>query len=150
MSSNVNTMSRKPAAFPRWVHAAAWIAGALAVSLFVIIYGAYGAPQAPQSQKDAVPFLAIVATAGAFVLFGIVTRFALRSPHSERWALGAAVLSVASLPVFWSGAPILFGAAAAVTGKTARPSRMAAAAVIIGCLAGIAAVLVTIVGNVTH
>lgn len=147
MSSNTNAMSRKLTPSLKWLEPAAWIGGALAISLFVIIYGAYGDSHAPQSQKDGVPFLAIVAAIGAVVLLGIVARFALRSSHSERWALGLAIISAASLPAFWSGAPILIGAAAAVTGKSARPSRMAAAAVIIGCLAAVAAVAVTVLGN---
>jgi hypothetical protein len=150
MSSTVNTMSRKTTAFPGWMHVALWIAGALALSLFVIIYGAYGDPQAPQSQKDEVPFLAVTAAVGAVVLFGVIARFAIRSSHSERWALGFAIVGLASLPIFWSGAPILLGTGALVTGRSARPSRMAAAAVIIGCLAAVAAVAVTIVGNTLH
>ncbi len=147
MSSNVNTMSRKPAPSPNWLQPAAWIAAGLAVAIFVIIYGAYGDSHAPQSQKDPVPFLAIAATVGTVILIGIVVRFALRASHDERWALGFAIVSVATLPIFWSGAPILLGAGAVVTGKSARPSRMAAAAVIIGCLAAVAAVAVTVVGN---
>lgn len=147
MSSNVNTMGRKATPSPSWLQPALWIAGALAVALFVIIYGAYGDSHAPQSQKDSVPFIAIAATVGAVILFGVVVRFALRSARNERWALGLAILSAATLPMFWSGAPILLGAGAAVVGRTARPSRIAAAAVIIGCLAAAAAVAVTVLGN---
>lgn len=147
MSSNVNTLRRKAAPSPNWLHPALWIGGALAVALFVIIWGAYGDSHAPQSQKDPVPFLAIAAAVGAVILSGIVVRFALRSSNSARWALGLAIFSAATLPFFWSGAPILLGAGAVVTGKSARPSRMAAAAVIIGCLAAVAAVAVTVVGN---
>lgn len=51
MSGNVNAMNRKAASSPNWLQPAMWIAGALAVSLFVIIYGAYGDSHAPQSQK---------------------------------------------------------------------------------------------------
>jgi hypothetical protein len=132
----------------QWRRSALSLLAGLAAASAVIVYGAYGDSRAPDSQKDAVPFLVGLTVVGTAILFGVVVTLVRRpSLDLPRWALGMAILAAASIAVFWSGAPILLGVAAVTIARQARPSRMARWGMLVGCLAMAAPVVITLVTN---
>ena len=68
------------------------------------------------------PFLALFAVLGTAVVFGVVVRRGLARPASTtaKWALAAAVVGVVSIPVFWTGLPVVLAAGTAVLALDAR------------------------------
>jgi len=96
-----------------------------ALVAFEVIYGAYGDPSAPKHQRSEVPIVTGIGLAVAALVFGLLVPRAVHavetgSPTARRWAVGFAAAAVVSLVAFWSGAPIVLGAAAALTGWLAR------------------------------
>lgn len=148
MSTRVATRetSNGPSAVGR---SALWGAAAFAAAAFVIIYGTYGDPSPKSSQKDAVPLLIGVGLIFGAVLFAAAVPLILRkADHPERWALGMSALGIVSLAAFWSGAPILLGAAGLFLAGEARPrSRATTVAFALGSLAALAPVVVTVLVN---
>jgi hypothetical protein len=123
------------------------------------VYGAYGDPRAPESQKSAVPVLVVLAVAASIVTFGFLVPRALRAveagtPGGRRWAIALTTVSVLGLGVFWTGLPLIAGGAAALVGRTGRrggqSSRAYSTAWVLGLVAAGASILVTVVGNVAH
>lgn len=126
---------------------------AAALVVFEAIYGAYGDPHAPKSQRDGVPIVAAIGLAVGALVFSLLVPRALRavdaaSPTAQRWAIGFTVAAVVSLAAFWSGAPIVLGAAAALTGWSARRRPMTGKAFDIAYGVGLFTAIGTIVWTV--
>jgi hypothetical protein len=130
--------------------------GSAALTAFETIYGAYGDPSAPDNQRDSVPFILAIAAVVCAVVFGVLVPRALRavesaSPSAGRWAAGFTITAILGLAVFWSGAPIILGAAAALTGWMARrrpmSGRVFGLAVGLGLFALGATVVWTVLSN---
>jgi len=90
----------------------------------------------------------------AALVFGLLVPRALRS-GSARWGLITSIVSVLAMAAFWSGAPIVLGAAGALIGAQGRqrardngtPAGAHTAALVIGALVVVAAILATVLGN---
>jgi hypothetical protein len=124
-----------------------------ALVVFEVIYGAYGDPNAGHDQRHEVPVVAGIGLAVTALVFGLLVPRAMRaveaaSPTAGRWAIGFTVCAVVSLAAFWSGAPIVLGAAAALTGWTARRRALAGKAFDLAYGVGLFAVVATIVWTI--
>lgn len=133
------------------------LVGVLAMAL--VVYGTYGDPQAPDSQKSAVPGILVAVAVVAIVMFAVLAPLALRAVEAgtaggRRWAIALATVSVLGLAIFWSGLPLIAGGAAALVGRTGRQgaqsSRAYSTAWVLGLFAAVVSILVTVVGNVVH
>lgn len=132
----------------------------MAAAAGLAVYAAYGDPHPKTSQEDGVPFLiALSAVVGAAV-FGLLVPRALRavgaaSPGAPRWALGHGIAAVVLLTAFWSGLPLVVGPAAVILGMEGRrpPARGArrggaySASLMLGVVAVVASIAITVVGN---
>ena len=81
-------------------------------------YAAYGDQHPKQDQKDAVPSIIVMAAIAAVVVFGVLVPMALRSVRERRdrattWALALGVAAFLTIVAFWSGIPLIVGAAGA-------------------------------------
>lgn len=139
---------------------AARVGAAVAVlAMALSVYGAYGDPQAPQSQKSAVPVILGLVVVASIVTFGFLAPRATRAaeagtPGGRRWAIALTTVAVLGLGVFWSGLPLIAGSAAALVGRTGRragqSSRTYSTAWVLGLVAAALSILVTVVGNLAH
>ena len=76
------------------------------------------------------------------LVFGVVVPRALRKDSAGGTALGLAVpAALLTLPAFWSGMPLVLGAAAMVVGNAGRTARSGAGKCIAGFVLGTLAVL---------
>lgn len=154
MSQTLQTAARPAAGARSWQMPALAGAAAAVVAAGIAIYGAYGDPHAQASQESAVPFLAVVDVVIAAVVFGLLVPRALRS-GSARWGLITSIVSVVALAAFWSGAPIVLGAAGALIGARGRqrarengtPAGGHTAALVLGAVVVVATVAWTVLGN---
>jgi hypothetical protein len=89
------------------------------------------------------PVVAVIAIATALV-FGLVVRTA-RPENAARRGLVLAIVGLLSIPVFWTGLPVVF-AAAAVACATLRRSGLGIAALLISALTVGLAVFAAIAG----
>jgi len=122
-----------------WVGVAAAVCGSA-----LTYYGAYGDPHAKSSQESAVPFLVGVSCLVAALAFGFVVPRMSRDGASRAWGIGTGVGALVLTPVaFWSGVPLVLGAAAVLGGSRAR-SR---ATVVLGAVAVVASIAMTVLGN---
>lgn len=122
-----------------WTGIAAAVAGAALAT-----YGAYGDPHPKSNQEHAVPFLAGACVVVAALAFGLLVSRLSRPGASPAWRIGTGVVAVVLTPiVFWSGVPLVLGAAAALGGRRARST----AAVALGVIAIVASVLMAVLGN---
>jgi len=138
---------------------ARWGAAAAILAMALVVYGAYGDPKAPDSQKSAVPVIVAIAAVLAIVTFGLLAPIALRavsagSAAGRRWAIGLTVVSILGLAAFWSGLPLIAGGAAALVGRTGRErapgTKAYSFAWALGLFAAGASIVVTVVGNTLH
>ena len=129
------------------------------LAMALSVYGAYGDPTAPDSQKSAVPSVLVMIVVVAVVTFGLLAPMALRAVQARtaagrRWAAGLTTVAVVGLVIFWSGLPLIAGGAAALVGRAgkegAQSSRAFPAAWVLGLFAAGASIVVTIVGNLAH
>jgi hypothetical protein len=132
---------------------------ATVLAMALIVYGTYGDPKAPDSQKSGMPSILVMAAVVAAIVFGVLVPLALRAVDAgaaggRRWAIGLTVVSVLGLVVFWSGLPMIAGSAAALVGRAGTESGRGAKAFttarVLGLVAAGASILVTILGNVLH
>jgi hypothetical protein len=86
---------------------------------------------------------ALITGIGCLVLAAVLFGWVLPRYNGNRTKIVLAVLSVLSLPIFWSGAPALLGAATAAVGR--RESGSVSVAAWVGMAAGLLAVVVTVV-----
>jgi hypothetical protein len=132
---------------------------ATVLAMALIVYGTYGDPKAPDSQKSGMPSVLVMAAVVSIFTFGVLVPIALRAVDARgaggrRWAISLAVVSVLGLGVFWSGLPLIAGSAAALVGRAGTESGQGAKAFstarVLGLVAAGASILVTILGNVLH
>lgn len=118
------------------------------------VYAVYGDSAAPQDQKDSlkfvIPFILVVAA----LVYGLLVPWA-RGRSSGTAGLVVSIVSFLSIAAFWSGLPIVLGSAGAVLGMDAQEqvggqSGKAKAAVIVGVVAAVLAIAITVIGNVSH
>jgi hypothetical protein len=117
--------------------------GTCVASAALITFAAYGDPHAENGQEAAVPFLIAISCVTVAIAFALLVPRMVDSVSGRRWALGVGLAAIATPIVFWSGAPLALGVAAAVGGRTAG-SR---AAVVLGVIAVAASVAMTVLGN---
>jgi hypothetical protein len=132
---------------------------ATVLALALVVYGTYGDPKAPSSQKSGMPSILVIAVVLGIVVFGFLAPRALRAVDvagaaGRRWAVGLTTVAVVGLVVFWTGLPLIVGSAAALVGRAGResrrPSRAFSVAWVLGLVAAGASILVTILGNLLH
>ncbi len=140
----------------------AWKTGAIAFAAAATldVYAAYGDPQPNADQKSAVPFLIVIAAVVTVAVFARLVPNGLRAiaEHrgtATRWALTHSLVAVALVPLaFWSGLPVIIGAAGAVLGRQTRAqaatTRSARAALPLGILAVVACVAIVVASNVAR
>ncbi|HUZ28670.1 MAG TPA: hypothetical protein VMU90_05480 [Solirubrobacteraceae bacterium] len=136
----------------------AWVAlAAIAAAAGLAAYAAYGDPHPKANQQAGVPFLIVVSVVvGVAVFAGLVPKGlrAIRAaaPSAPRWAVGFGAVAVVSCAAFWSGVPIVIGAAAALLGiegrrgaatgaTTARPYNVATVLAVVTIVASTAFVV---------
>jgi hypothetical protein len=118
--------------------------GTCIASAALVTYAAYGDPHPENGQESAVPILIAISCVAAAIAFGLLVPRMLDTLAGRRWALGTGVVAAIATPVaFWAGVPLALGVAAVVGGRRAG-SR---AAVVLGAIAVVGSVLMTVVGN---
>ena len=121
-----------------WVGVAAAVCGSA-----LAYYGAYGDPHPKANQEAAVPFLVGVSCVAAALAFALVVPRIRRSGSSRAWGIATGVLAVVLTPVaFWSGVPLVLGAAAVYGGRGRSP-----ATVVLGAVAIAVSLAMTVLGN---
>jgi hypothetical protein len=154
-SAKTETASTDRTRSLRWGAPAVLAAAALSV---FSVYGdgtLSGAQQA--SQESALPWIIVGTVIVAGLLFGLGVPRLLHSRSMSGWSLALGVAGIVTLGAYWSGLPIVFGAAALLVATTARraarvdgnPARLATAATVLGVLAIVADIAGTIF-SVTH
>jgi hypothetical protein len=138
-----------------------WGAPAVVAAAALSVFSVYGdgtlSASQQASQEAALPWIIAVAVIVAGLLFGLAVPRLLRSQSTSGWALALGLIGILTLAAYWSGLPIVFGAAALLAGTTARrlarvdggTARLATAATVLGVLA-IAADIIGIIVSTTH
>jgi hypothetical protein len=136
-----------------------WGVPAVAVSAALSAISVYGdhtlTASQRVSQEHALPVIIAVAVVLGGLIFGLGVPRLLRSQRLPGWALAVGILGLAALAAYWSGLPVVFGAAALLLGTTgrrlaatqAKPAKLATAAAVIGALAVSIDVIATIVST---
>ena len=130
---------------------------AVALSVFSVYADGSLSGSQQASQEAALPWIIAVAVIVGGLLFGLVVPRLLRSRSISGCALALGLAGILTMAAYWSGLPVIFGAAALLVGTTARraaradgnPSRLATAATVLGVLA-IAANIIGIIVSTTH
>ena len=118
------------------------------------IYAVYGDSTAPQDQKDSLKFVVPFVVVVAALVYGLLVPWArMRSPGTA--GLVVSIASFLSIAAFWSGLPIVLGGAGAVLGMDSQEqvggaSGKARAAVIVGIVAAVLCIAITVIGNLSH
>lgn len=133
---------------------------AFALASALIWYGAYGDPHPQKNQEDAVPSLVLIAFVVAALVFGALVPLARRAvlasrPRAGAWCLGLAVPAVLALVAWWSGIPLVLGAAGAWLAREGRAlaqaegasSRRFTVALVLSGVAVVLPVAYTVVAN---
>lgn len=127
------------------------IAAAAAAAL--AYYGAYGDPHPKANQESGVPSLVVIGIVAAAVVFGYLVPRSLRSIKRTGRIYGITALVLTPF-VFWSGVPVILGAAGVFVGRAdagrgADPARdkQRTAAVVTGALAIALTIAATVLGN---
>ncbi len=108
-------------------------------------------PHAPEGPIASIESVAVVGTAGLVLALAIAGPLA-RDPHRAKvGAIVLGVLAIATLPVFWSGAPATLGAAAAWLGGLARGSHPQTGAArgfgVVGMVIAVLGIVATLFGG---
>jgi hypothetical protein len=120
-----------------------WAVAGLAGAAIIIVLGNTNVDHSAGENGGLGP--ALVTAAGCLVLAAVLFAGVLPRYNGTRTQVVLAVLSVLSLAVFWSGAPAVFGAAAA--GVSRRPSGSFSVAGWVGIAAGMLAVVGSVIGH---
>ena len=124
-------------------HLVPWAITGLVGAAIIIVLGNTNVDHAAGENGGLGP--AVVTGIGCLVLAAVLFAGVLPRYNGTRTQVVLAVLSVLSLAVFWSGAPAVFGAAAAAAAR--RPSGSFAVAGWVGIAAGLLAVVGSVVGH---
>lgn len=136
-------------------------AAATAAGAAVAVYGAYGDPHPKASQESAVPFLLAAVVVVSAIVFGLLVPRALRaardgSARASWWGLAHSSVALVLAPVaFWSGVPLVVGAAGLFLGADGRlrasargvPAKASTAALVIGLIVVGGSIAWTVLGN---
>lgn len=136
----------------RWGAPAIVVAAGLAAFSVYANFGGTTSAADQASQESAVPAIIAVAVVLGAIAFGLVVPRVMRGARMSGWALGFAIVAIVTLAGYWSGLPVVFGAAALLLGTTGRrlrlsdglKARLAMAAMILGGIAILADVVMTI------
>lgn len=143
-----------------------WIFGgtsaliAAGLAMYAVLVGNIADPAHAQEQRATLPYVIGFAVVFAAIIFGLLAPWALRSTHARRPSITALVCSVLGLllllPAFWSGLPVILGAAGIALGQVGRARAQtggtrttALAALVIGAVAGILCIVITVVEKLT-
>jgi hypothetical protein len=120
-------------------------------------YSAYGDPHVQASQKAGVPFLVGAVVAVSAIAFGLLVPRALRAiqegrSSAPRWGLAHSIVALVLTPfAFWSGVPLVLGAAGLLLGaagrKHGRGRGASTAAAVIGVLVVVGGIIFAVLGN---
>lgn len=134
---------------------------AAAAGAALAVYGAYGDPHPEASQESVVPFLVAAVVLVSVIVFGLLVPRALRAAREGNaraawWGLTASVTALVLAPVaFWSGIPLVVGAAGLFLGADGRrwasargaPAKGYTAALVIGLIVVAGSIAWTVLGN---
>jgi len=120
-----------------------WAVAGLVGAAIIIVLGNTNVDHAAGENGGLGP--ALVTGAGCLVLAAVLFAWVLPRYNGTRTQIVLAVLAVLSLAVFWSGAPAVFGAAAAASAR--RPSGSFAVAGWVGIAAASLAVVGSVIGH---
>jgi len=160
MTQTISSAKTETASTDR-IRSLRWAAPAVVAAAALSIFSVYGdgtlSASQQASQEAALPWIIAVMVVLSGLLFGLAVPRLLRSRSMSGWALALGLVGILTLPAYWSGLGVIFGAAALLVATTARraaradghPARLAAAAAVLGVLA-IAADLAGVIIGVTH
>jgi hypothetical protein len=118
----------------------------MVVAVLVAILSVVLPPVQPD-QVRALPIVVVVLLVIAAITFLLFVPRAARSNRPAVPGLVCSVLGVLLLPVFWSGLPIVLGAAGALLGQSERTARTAGRGLALAAIVvGVAAVVLNILG----
>jgi hypothetical protein len=152
MSSTTMTVSGHDDVTERSVRTTSLVIGAItaAGAAALAYYAAYGEPHPKANQESGVPSLIVIGVLAAAVVFGFLVPRSLRNREGKSTGriYGIAALVLTPL-VFWSGVPIVLGAAGVFVGRAADTTNDKArtVAVVTGALAIGLTIAVTVLGN---
>lgn len=124
-----------------------WGLPAAIAAAAVSIYSVYGdgtlAGTQQTHQEAMLPWMIAFIVVLSGLLFGLAVPRLLRSRSLPSWGLALGIIGIATVPFFWSGLPVVFGAAALLAGRTGQrlarargsTARLAVAATVTGLLA---------------
>jgi drug/metabolite transporter (DMT)-like permease len=118
-----------------------WAAAGLAGAAIIIAFGNINVDHAKGENGGLGS--ALITAAGCVLLAAVLFAVVLPRYNGTRTQIVLAVLSVLSLAAFWTGAPAVFGAAAAAAGR--RPSGSFGIAAWVGIAAGLIAVVWSVI-----
>jgi hypothetical protein len=123
---------------------------AAAAAAALAYYGAYGDPHPKANQESGVPSLIVIGVLAAAVVFGFLVPRSLRNNAGTGRIYGVTALVLTPF-VFWSGVPVILGAAGVFVGRIgggdAAGDKKRTAAVITGGLAIGVTIAATVLGN---
>jgi hypothetical protein len=137
-----------------------WGAPAVVAAAALSVFSVYGdgtlSGSQQASQEAALPWIIAVAVIVGGLLFGLAVPRLLRSRSMSGWALALGLVGVVALVAYWSGLPVVFGAAALLVGINARrlarvdggTARLATSATVVSLLAIAAGIIGTIVSTI--
>src|SRR5262249_5775343 len=115
-------------------------------------YGAYGDSRRIAEQVNAVPFLIGADVVISALVFGLLVPWAAgRGSRAAGWGLATGIVAIVATPLaFWSGVPLLFGAAGVLLGLAARRAaggKMATSAIVVGAVSMTLATAMVVIGT---
>ncbi len=128
---------------------------AAVLAAYAVLVGNAADPVYAQEQLASLPYVIGFAAVFAAIIFGLVAPWALRSAHAQRPSSTGFVCSILGLlivlPAFWSGLPVILGAAGAVLGQaghsraqTSGQRTLALTAIVFGLLATLLCLAITV------
>lgn len=154
LHANVQSAAGSPSV--RGLAAKAGVTSAVAGAALAF-YSAYGDPHVQASQKAGVPLLVGAVVVVSAITFGLLAPRALRAiqegrSSAPRWGLVHSIVAFVLMPfAFWSGVPLVLGAAGLLLGvagrKHGRGRGASMAAAIIGVLVVAGGIIFAVLGN---
>lgn len=139
MSAVTTSPSTRASSRTTWVGIAAAVCGSA-----LAYYSAYGDPHARAQQESAVPILIGFTVVVAGLTFALVVPRMAREGASRVWTIGTGIVALVLTPVaFWSGVPLVLGAAALFGGRRAGST----STVVLGSLAIVGSLAMAVLGN---
>ncbi len=128
-----------------------WGLAATAAAIGVIVYGVYGGTNGVDDQQaSSMPIVIGIVLAASLVVFGLLLPRATRaSANAAHWSLGFSIAALLAVAAFWSGMPVILGAASLLSDAVARRTDMSTSAVPsrLAILAIVASLIILGLGN---